>query len=396
MLGLGDDAENTRKDCMMFTLIKTDKNTKARAGLLDTPHGQIQTPIFMPVGTQATVKAVSPHELIDAGAQIILGNTYHLYLRPGDPLILEAGGLHAFMNWPKPILTDSGGFQIFSLSELRKIKDREVVFQSHIDGSYHTFTPESVVDIQRNLGTDIMMVLDECVPYPCSFDEALKGNQRTLAWARRAREHFDATKPPLGKYQAIFGIVQGSIYQEIRQQSASVLVDLDFDGYAIGGLAVGEPKKHMAEITNLCTDILPETKARYLMGVGKPEDIVNAISLGVDMFDCVIPTRNGRKGTVYTMAGKLILKNAEYSHDFAPIEKTCSCYTCQNFTKAYLRHLFKADEILALRLASIHNIHFYLELVKQVRAAILDDRFSEWKQDFFKVYPPDPDFNCET
>ena len=377
----------------MFTLIKTDNDTKARAGLLDTPHGQIQTPIFMPVGTQATVKAVSPDELVDAGAQIILGNTYHLYLRPGDPLILEAGGLHKFMNWSKPILTDSGGFQIFSLSELRKIKDHEVVFQSHIDGSYHTFTPESVVDIQRNLGTDIMMVLDECAPYPCSFEEALKANQRTLEWARRARDHFDATEPPLGMKQAIFGIVQGSIYKNIRQQSAQGLMDIGFDGYAIGGLAVGEPKSNMKEITNWCTDILPHGKARYLMGVGKPEDIVNAISMGVDMFDCVIPTRNGRKGTVYTMQGKIILKNAEFAHDFSPIEETCTCYTCQNFTKGYLRHLFKADEILALRLASIHNIHFYLELVGQVRKSILENRFSEWKQQFFKYYPPDPDFN---
>ena len=371
---------------MMFRLTKNDANTKARAGVLSTDHGDIQTPVFMPVGTQGTVKTVSPHELWDVGVQIILGNTYHLYLRPGDSLVLESGGLHQFMNWSSPILTDSGGYQVFSLAALRKIKDEGVRFQSHIDGSHHLFTPECVVDIQRNLGSDIMMVLDECSPYPCEYESAMKANDRTLRWAKRCLDRFRQTEPPLGFSQALFGILQGSTYESIRRVSADQLVDLGFDGYAIGGLAVGEPKTAMHEITDLCTDLLPEDQPRYLMGVGKPEDIVEAVALGVDMFDCVIPTRNARNGTVFTREGRLVIKGQSYAHDFSPIEEGCPCYTCQHFTRAYLRHLLQADEILGLRLATIHNLCFYITLVRDARQAICEDRFQSWKQAFYHQY----------
>ncbi len=373
---------------MSFILENTSPGSKARAGILKTAHGEIQTPIFMPVGTQATVKTLTPEELLAAKSQIILGNTYHLYLRPGDDLIREAGGLHKFMGWEKPILTDSGGFQVFSLSELRKLRDDGAVFQSHIDGSYHTFTPQSVVDIQRNLGSDIMMVFDECAPYPCTFEEAEKAHQRTLRWAERAREHFEKS-PEIHNPQIQFAIVQGSTYPELRKQSAESLVQLDFPGYAIGGLAVGEPKVSREEITDFCTDILPIQKPRYLMGVGKPEDIVEAIHLGVDMFDCVIPTRNGRKGTVYTDSGKMIVKNSSFKSDFVPIEENCDCYACRNFSRGYIRHLFQADEILGLRMATLHNIHFYLRLVGQARDAILQDRFTEWRKSFYERYHTD-------
>lgn len=370
---------------MKFDLVKTDKETKARAGLLSTAHGEIQTPIFMPVGTQATVKTLSPQEIKAAGAEIILGNTYHLYLRPGDQLIREAGGLHKFMGWDRPILTDSGGFQVYSLSELRKVKDTGVTFQSHIDGSYHTFTPESVVEIQRNLGSNIMMVLDECAPYPCPFDDARKAHERTLRWAERARIHFDKVEA-IHNPQMQFAIIQGSTYPELREASAKGLIDLDFSGYAIGGLAVGEPKDKMMEMTEFCTDLMPVQKPRYLMGVGKPTDIVRAIARGVDMFDCVIPTRNGRKGTVYTMSGKMIVKNHEYRSDFSPIEEDCPCYACQNFTRGYIRHLFQTNEILGMRMASLHNITFYLRLVHKVRESILNDSFKIFHDEFLKIY----------
>lgn len=370
----------------MFILEKTDKRSKARAGTLQTDHGPIQTPIFMPVGTQATVKTASPQDLMDIGAQIILGNAYHLYLRPGDTLIQEAGGLHRFMNWPRPILTDSGGYQVFSLADLNKINDEGVRFQSHIDGSRHAFTPESVIDIQRNLGPDIMMILDECSPYPCDYQTAMKANDRTMRWAERSKTRFRETEPHHGYRQAVFGIVQGSTYEQIRRVSAERLIELEFDGYAIGGLAVGEPRTAMLEMTDLCTGILPERQARYLMGVGKPEDLVDAIDRGVDMFDCVIPTRNGRNGTLYTKTGKLVIRNQIHERDFSPVDETCDCYTCKNFSKAYLRHLFQAEEILALRLATIHNLHFYLQLICDVREAILQDQFIEWKQQFYNSY----------
>jgi len=366
----------------MFVLEKKDINTKARAGVLKTPHGDIPTPIFMPVGTQASVKTLSPEDLKDAGAEIVLANTYHLFLRPGEDLILKAGGLHGFSGWEKPFLTDSGGYQVFSLAELRKINDEGVTFQSHIDGSYHFFSPESVVDIQRKLGTDIMMVLDECSPYPVDLKAAADANRRTIDWAKRAKKQFDDTEPPLGEKQAVFGIVQGSVYPEIRKESAKRLIDIGFDGYAIGGLAVGEPKEQMFEITEITTEILPENQARYLMGVGKPEDILNAISLGVDMFDCVIPTRNARNGTFFTSQGKVVIKNNKYFDDFKPIDNNCNCYTCRNFSRAYLRHLFKSEEILGLRLASLHNIHFFMNMVKQARIQILNGSFAGWKKQF--------------
>jgi len=371
---------------MKFTVKKFDEGTKARAGELTTPHGKVLTPVFMPVGTQGTVKTVSPLELRELGTQIILGNTYHLYLRPGDKLIQEAGGLHRFAGWPLPILTDSGGYQVFSLAELRKVTDDGVRFQSHVDGSYHNFTPESVVDMQRNLGSDVMMVLDECSPYPCSYEVALKANERTLRWAERCLERFRHTDSPVEEGQAVFGIVQGSTYEILRKASAERLLEIGFDGYGIGGLAVGEPRTAMLEMTDLCTDGLPAHQPRYLMGVGKPEDIVEAISLGVDMFDCVIPTRNGRNGTVYTRKGKMVVKNRSFERDFSPVDEECGCYGCRNFSRAYLRHLFQAEEILGLRLATIHNLYFYMELVSRARQAILEGFFQEWKKEFLGEY----------
>lgn len=340
----------------------------------------------MPVGTHGTVKTVSPHELTELGTQMILGNTYHLYLRPGDTLIREAGGLHRFIAWPKPILTDSGGFQVFSLSPLRQIDDHGVTFQSHWDGSRHLFTPERVIEIQRNLGSDIMMVLDECAPYPCPEEQAEKAHVRTLQWAKRSLSHLEKTQDVAMGKQFLFGIVQGSTYPEIRKKSAFGLIELNMDGYAIGGLGVGEPRALMFEMTDLCTSVLPENKPRYLMGVGKPEDIIEAIALGVDMFDCVVPTRNGRNGTLYTWKGKLVIKNQIYQKDFSPIDPECTCYACRHFTRAYVRHLFQVNEILGLRLATIHNLHFYMTLMEKAREAISKGQFFEWKNDFFAVY----------
>ncbi len=371
---------------MNFSVVRQDDRTKARAGVLKTSHGRIKTPIFMPVGTQGSVKAVSPHELDSMGVEMILGNSYHLYLRPGTDLIERAGGLHEFSSWKNSILTDSGGYQIFSLAELRSVSNDGVRFQSHIDGSYHTFTPESVIDIQRSLGSDIMMVLDECIKYPSSYEEAVKANERTISWAERCRKRFNETSSPFGFDQSLFGIVQGGTFEALRKRSMESLVDIEFDGYGIGGLAVGEPQSLMLEIVDLCTDFLPEDHPRYLMGVGKPEDIIEAVSLGIDMFDCVIPTRNGRNGTVYTKMGKLVLKGSSFKDDFSPIDDKCGCYTCRNFSRAYIRHLFQAEEILALRLASIHNIYFYTELVSMARKAIMDGNFLKWKSDFLNNY----------
>jgi len=371
---------------LLFEIQKKENSSSARTGKLTLAHGVVETPIFMPVGTQGTVKTLSPDELEQIGAQIILGNTYHLYLRPGYELIHQAGGLHKFINWQRPILTDSGGYQVFSLAELNKVKQEGVRFQSHLDGSYHFFTPENVVEIQRNLGPDIMMVLDECTSYPCTFDEAHKSNELTIDWAKRSFEKFLSTNPLYGYDQTMFAIVQGSTYEQIRKQSATALAEMNFPGYAIGGLSVGEPKDTMFEMTAVCTDILPEDKPRYLMGVGKPEDLVEAIGLGVDMFDCVMPTRNGRKGSVFTRNGPVVVKNATYKDDFEPIDPECNCYTCRNFSRAYIRHLFKAEEILGMRLASLHNLYFYLELMQQAREAILSDRYSMWKKEFLTRY----------
>lgn len=365
---------------VFFKHIHTDNFTKARAGIITTDHGQIETPIFMPVGTQATVKTLSPHDLLEAKARIILGNTYHLYLRPGQKLIQNFGGLHHFMNWELPILTDSGGYQVFSLQDLRKIDQHGISFRSHLDGSKHFFTPASVLEVQRSLGSDIMMVLDECAPYPSSREYAEASNQLTLAWARLARDLFEKQEPLYGHRQWLFGIVQGSTYKDLREISAGALVEMDFPGYAIGGLAVGEPKDTMMEITDFCTDILPESKPRYLMGVGKPEDILEAVERGVDLFDCVIPTRNARNGTVFTSKGKMVLKAARFKEDQKAIDEDCDCYTCRNFSRGYLRHLYNANEILGLRLATLHNIHFYLWLVREARAQILQNSFKSWKE----------------
>jgi queuine tRNA-ribosyltransferase len=364
---------------MVFTLENTDDNTKARCGRLQMLNGEVLTPVFMPVGTRGSVKTLSPNELHECGVQILLGNTYHLYLRPGDKLIASLGGLHTFMSWSAPILTDSGGYQIFSLAELRKLDQEGVTFRSHIDGSLHRLTPKSVIDIQSNLGSDIMMVLDECTSYPCSFEEADISHQLTLKWADEARTYWERVGD--SKKQALFAIVQGSVYEEIRMENAKALIDLEFPGYAIGGLAVGEPKEIRDKVTNFCTDILPESKPRYLMGVGTPHDILDAIALGIDMFDCVIPTRNARNGTVYTWDGKVIIKSARYTMDTKPIEETCECYTCRNFSRAYIRHLFNVNEILGLRLATLHNIHFYMLLVQEARKKIQSKDFTVWKNE---------------
>jgi queuine tRNA-ribosyltransferase len=359
-----------------FSLEHTDG--AARAGRIRTSHGVIETPIFMPVGTQGAVKAVEPRELEELGAQIILGNTYHLYLRPGIEVLKNAGGLHRFASWNHPILTDSGGYQVFSLADLRRMSEEGVQFQSHIDGSAHTFTPENVVDIQRAIGSDIMMVLDECTPYPCEFDYAKHSQELTIRWARRARERCAATTPQYGFSQSLFAIVQGSVYRDLRIQNAQELTDLDFEGYAIGGLAVGEPAETMYEMTSLCCEILPITKPRYLMGVGTPTNIIEAIARGIDMFDCVLPTRNGRNAQVFTRSGQMNLRNAMYKDDFRPIDGECRCYTCRNFSRAYLRHLVMAKEILGLQLATIHNLTFYLRLVKEAREAIVSRQFEIW------------------
>lgn len=340
----------------------------------------------MPVGTQGAVKAVSPHELKDLGAQIILGNTYHLYLRPGDALLRDMGGLHRFNQWDGPILTDSGGFQVFSLSDLRKIKEDGVRFQSHIDGSYHMFTPEKVMDIQRNIGSDIMMVFDECTGWPADYDVAFQAHERTVRWARRCLDHFEAHPCPHGFRQLLFGIMQGSTFKPLRQASAEALIDMGFDGYAIGGLAVGEPRENLVDMTRYSAALLPQDRVRYLMGVGKPEDILDAIEAGVDMFDCVIPTRNGRNGTVYTRDGKVNIKNQKHIHDDRPMDSECQCYACTHFSRAYIRHLHNAGEVLALRLLSIHNLHFYLDLVKMAREAILENRYTTFKTDFSTRY----------
>ncbi|NMA02413.1 MAG: tRNA guanosine(34) transglycosylase Tgt [Clostridia bacterium] len=363
-----------------FELIKECKDTKARVGKLHTPHGIIETPIFMPVGTQATVKSLSPEELEDLGAQIILSNTYHLYLRPGHDLVQEAGGLHKFMNWDKPILTDSGGFQVFSLGDFRTIKEEGVEFRSHLDGSKHLFTPEKVIEIENALGADIIMAFDECAPYPCSFEYAKDSLERTTRWAERCK------KAHQREDQALFGIIQGGMYRELREQSAREIISLDFPGYGIGGLSVGEPKELMYEMLDYTVPLIPKDKPRYLMGVGAPDNVVEGIMRGVDMFDCVLPTRIARNGTVMSKRGKIVIRNAKYARDFRPLDSECSCYTCRNYSRAYIRHLLKADEILGLRLTSIHNLHFLLTLVKEIREAILEDRFLEFKEEFYEHY----------
>lgn len=363
-----------------FALIHQERNTKARLGKLTCAHGEIDTPCFMPVGTQATVKTLSPKELDESGAQVILSNAYHIFLRPGMDVIRKAGGLHNFMSWQKPILTDSGGYQIFSLALLRKVNDRGVEFQSHIDGLKHFLTPEDVIAIERDFGSDIAMPLDECVHYPCAKDHARVAMERTIDWAKRS-------KAVSGEHrQLLFGIVQGATYEDLRKECAEALIDMDFDGYAIGGLSVGEPGNLRYNIVNLTAGLLPGDLPRYLMGVGLPQDILEAVELGVDMFDCVVPTRYGRNGTVFTSAGKITVRNSPFSEDFKPLDQECSCYTCKNFSRAYLRHLFNTNEILGLRLASLHNVHFFLAMMRDAREAISRDRFPEFKKGFLDKY----------
>ncbi len=364
-----------------YELIKECAQTGARLGRLHTPHGIIETPIFMPVGTQATVKAMTPEELKEMEAQIILSNTYHLYLRPGHDLVKEAGGLHKFMNWDRPILTDSGGFQVFSLGDLRKITEEGVTFQSHLDGSKHFLSPEKVMEIENALGADIIMAFDECAPYPAEHDYVKKSLERTTRWAVRCKEAHTNTEN-----QALFGIVQGGMYRDLREQSAAELVALDFPGYSIGGLSVGEPKDLMYEVLDYTTPLLPKDKPRYLMGVGSPDALIEGAIRGIDMFDCVLPTRIARNGTAMTSEGKVVIKNAKYTRDFTPLDPNCDCYCCKNYTRAYLRHLYKADEILSSRLMSTHNLHFLINLMKQVRQAIMDDRLMDFRNEFFAKY----------
>jgi queuine tRNA-ribosyltransferase len=371
---------------MKFVIEARDQDSRARAGLFETDHGVVHTPIFMPVGTIGTVKTLSPLDLQENGAQIILGNTYHLYLKPGLDIIREAGGLHKFNGWPGSILTDSGGFQVYSLDELRQISEEGVEFKSHWDGSTHFFSPEKVVDIQRTIGSDIMMVLDQCIANPSDQETARKAHLLTLDWAKRSKEHFLKTSAFYDYRQFQFGIVQGGIYPDLRRESINGLLDLDFDGFAIGGLAVGETQAVRNEITRFCTDLLPQNKPRYLMGVGMPEDILDAIDRGVDMFDCVIPTRNARNGTVFTSRGKLVIRNSKYKQDFKPLDETCDCYACSNFSRAYIRHLFNVNEVLGLRLATVHNIHFYMKIVKEARKSIVDKNYLEWKNSFLNAF----------
>ena len=360
-----------------FELLHVDKYTGARRGRLHTPHGVIETPIFMPVGTQATVKTFTPDELKMCGAQIILSNTYHLHLRPGEDLVAEAGGLHKFMNWDRPILTDSGGFQVFSLSELRKLTEDGVEFRSHLDGSRHYFSPEVSVGVQEKLGSDIMMQFDECSPYPCDYDRARKAMHRTLRWLDRCMKA--KTRPD----QALFGIVQGAFYKDLRIECAKEMAKLDLPGFGIGGLSVGEPKEIMYDMLEAIAPYMPEHKPRYLMGVGSPDCLVEGVLRGVDMFDCVLATRVARNGTAFSQGGRLVIRNAAYAHDFGPMEEGCDCYACKNFSRAYIRHLFKAEEILALRLISIHNVRFLLRQMEQIRAAIEQDCMREYAEEFF-------------
>jgi queuine tRNA-ribosyltransferase len=364
-----------------FTLHATDG--KARTGVLQTAHGPVRTPIFMPVGTVGSVKGVAPDDLDAIGAEIILGNTYHLYLRPGDELVARRGGLHEFNAWRKPILTDSGGFQVFSLSGLRRISEEGVEFRSHLDGSKHLFTPEKVVSIQRNLNSDIMMVLDECVPYGADKDYTARSLKMTTRWAQRCRDAYPAGSGG----NLMFGITQGGFFKDLREESIGELTRIDFDGFALGGLSVGESKTEMMDILYHTAPMLPAHKPRYLMGVGTPLDIINGINAGIDMFDCVLPTRNARNGTLYASAGKINIKRREFAEDDGPLDPNCSCYTCRTFSRAYLRHLFHAQEILSYRLNSIHNLTYFLDLVRGAREAIAQGTFAEYKSRYDAIYP---------
>ena len=364
-----------------YELLHKDKNSGARRGVIHTPHGDIQTPVFMPVGTQATVKSMTPEELKDIGAQIILSNTYHLYLRPGENIVKEAGGLHNFMNWDRPILTDCGGFQVFSLSELRTISEDGVEFRSHLDGSKHLFTPEKVMQIEEDLGADIIMSFDECCPYPSTYEYTKNSMERTTRWAVRCKKAHKNTEK-----QGLFGIIQGGFYKDLRKQSAEDLIKLDFPGYAIGGISVGEPKEEFLDILRYTTPLMPENKPRYLMGVGTPDYLIEAALSGIDMCDCVLPTRIARNGTAMTWNGKVVIRNATYERDFTPLDPECDCYACKNYTRAYIRHLVKTKEILGTRLLSIHNLYFLTKLMERVRIEIENVNLLEFRDEFYKKY----------
>ncbi|KGR83434.1 tRNA guanosine(34) transglycosylase Tgt [Lysinibacillus odysseyi] len=364
-----------------YELIKTCKQTGARLGIVHTPHGSFETPTFMPVGTQATVKAMSPEELKEMNAGIILSNTYHLWLRPGNDIVKEAGGLHKFMNWDRPILTDSGGFQVFSLSQFRKIEEEGVHFRNHLNGDKLFLSPEKAMEIQNDLGSDIMMAFDECPPYPATHEYMLKSVDRTTRWAKRCKE---AHQRP--DEQGLFGIIQGGEYEDLRRRSAEALVELDFPGYAVGGLSVGEPKDVMNRVLDFTTPLMPADKPRYLMGVGSPDSLIDGSIRGIDMFDCVLPTRIARNGTLMTSEGRMVIKNAKYARDFRPIDENCDCYTCKNYTRAYVRHLLRTEETFGLRLTSYHNLRFLIKLMEDVRQAIREDRLGDFKEEFFEKY----------
>ncbi len=369
------------KQAVTYELKKTDGRTRARRGVLHTPHGDIQTPVFMPVGTQATVKAMFPEQVAEMGGEILLANTYHLYLRPGHDIVQEAGGLHRFMNWNRAILTDSGGFQVFSLGKMRKITEEGVQFRSHIDGSPHLLSPELSIEVQNALGADIIMGFDECTPYPADRNYAKASMQRTTRWLARCVAHHHAQER-----QALFGIMQGGMYLDLRRESADGIVAMDLPGYAIGGLSVGEPKELMLSILDECVDYLPREKPRYLMGVGTPDYLLEGVERGLDMFDCVLPTRIARHGLAMTSHGRVQIKNAQYARDFSPLDPECDCYTCRHYSRAYLRHLFKSDEILSAMLLSTHNLYFLLHLMEGIRRAIEEDRFLEYKKEVYEKY----------
>ena len=370
------------KEALKFEVIKKDKKTGARLGVMHLPHGDVETPVFMPVGTQGTVKAMTPEEMKDmVGSHIILSNTYHLFLRPGADILREAGGLHKFMNWDRNILTDSGGFQVFSLGDLRKITEEGVEFRSHIDGTKKFLSPEKSMEMQNAIGSDIMMCFDECAPYPSSYEYIKNSMERTTRWAARCKEYHKNTEN-----QALFGIVQGGFYKDLRKKSAEDLTALDFPGYAIGGISVGEPKEEFLDILRYTAPLLPENKPRYLMGVGTPDYLIEAVMAGVDMCDCVIPTRMARNATALTHYGRLNMLNAKYEHDLNVLDPDCDCYTCKHYTKAYIRHLFKAKEILGARLLSIHNLRFLVSLMENTREAIKCDNLLEFKNDFYKKF----------
>ena len=363
-----------------YELLHIDKTTGARRGVVHTPHGDIQTPIFMPVGTQATVKSMTVEELKENVAQIILSNTFHLYLRPGEKLVKKAGGLHNFMKWDRPILTDSGGFQVFSLSDLRNITEEGVEFKSHLDGSKHFFSPEKVMQIEEDLGADIIMAFDECCPYPSTYEYTKNSMERTTRWAKRCKDAHKTIN------QALFGIIQGGFYEDLRKQSAKDLIDLDFPGYAIGGISVGEPKEEFIKMLKYTAPLMPKEKPRYLMGVGTPDYLLEAAMAGIDMCDCVLPTRIARNGTAMTSHGKLVVRNATYAEDFSPLDSECDCYACKNYTRAYIRHLIKCNEILGVRLLSIHNIKFLTNLMERVRIEIENDNLLNFVNEFYKKY----------